>query len=368
MKKLQLLILLILLSFASYSQTYQNGWGLGFGVSSPRMFGDVASEFFDFGAHVSLNRYFDQFSSLRVKLDYLNFTSSRVVTPTPPSTKSYNIGFDYLYGISVCYPVKIYVGTGISLLFFKVKNAQSPAENGNVNGELGINFIGGAKYSIGTDWDLHVEFAFHQTSTDRYDGVYAANGGLFGGTLDSYVTSELGFIYYFQRGPATNFCDLPQGITNVYNQAPATVVDYEKIRAMIDTSKADLIAKTDKKLDDLLGAKSEKNAPCGAALVGINFNVNKAEIKPENYAILAQDASVLLANPDMKVEISGYADIDGAEKANIRLSERRAESVKNYLVAKGVEPSRLIVKAYGESFPISENKFYNRRVDFKLIK
>jgi outer membrane protein OmpA-like peptidoglycan-associated protein len=332
------------------------------------MFGDVSSEFFDIGAHVSLNRYFDQFSSLRVKLDYLNFTSSSIIYPTAPSTKSYNIGFDYLYGISVCYPVKLYVGTGLSLLFFNVKHAQAPAVSGNFAGELGINFIGGAKYSIGTDWDLHVEFAIHQTSTDRYDGVYAANGGIFGGTLDSYITSELGFIYYFQRGPATNFCDLPQGITNVYNQAPATVVDYDKIRGMIDTSKADLIAKTDKKFEDLLGAKNDKNTPSGAALVGINFSVNRAEIKPENYAILAQDVSVLLSNPDMKVEISGYADVDGTDEANIILSEKRAESVKNYLVAKGVDPSRLIVKGYGEGFPISENKFYNRRVDFKLIK
>ena len=368
MKKLQLLILLVLLSSASFSQTYLNGWGIGFGVSSPRMFGDVSSEYFNFGGHLSINRYFDQFSSVRVKLDYLSFTSSSVISTSAPSTKSYNIGFDYLYGISVCYPVKIYLGTGVSLLVFNVKHAQAPARNGLQSGEIGINFIGGAKYSINREWDLHAEFAFHQTSTDRFDGVYAANGGLFGGTLDSYITSELGFIYYFQRGPETNFCDLPQGITNVYNQAPATVVDYDKIRCMIDTSKADLIAKTDKRIGDLLGARNEKNTPCGAVLIGINFSVDKAEIKPENYSILAQDASVLISNPDMKVEIAGYADIDGTDEANIILSEKRAESVKNYLVAKGVDPSRLIAKGYGEGFPISENKFFNRRVDFKLIK
>jgi outer membrane protein OmpA-like peptidoglycan-associated protein len=368
MKKLQLMILLILLASTSFSQTYENGWGIGFGASSPRMFGDVSSEKFNFGGHLSINRYFDQFSSLRVKLDYLSFTSSKIISPTAPSTRSVNLGFDYLYGISVCYPVKIYLGAGASLLFFNVKHAQAPAKDGNVAGELGINFIGGAKYSIGTDWDLHVEFAFHQTSTDRFDGVYAANGGLFGGTLDSYITSELGFIYYFQRGHATNFCDLPQGITNVYNQAPASTVDYDRIRGMIDASKADILAKTDKRFDDLAGAKNTNATPCGDALVGINFDFNKSEINPENYAILARDVSILLSNPDVKVEIGGYTDIDGTEDYNVRLSDRRAESVKNYLVAKGVDASRLTTKGYGEDSQIQENKYYNRRVDFKLIK
>lgn len=368
MKKLQLLVLLALLTTASFSQTYENSWGIGFGLTSPRMFGDVSSEFFDFGAHLSINRSFDQFSTLRVKLDYLNFTSSSVISPTAPSTRSYNIGLDYLYGISVCYPVNIYLGAGASFLFFNVKNSQAPAKNGNFAGEMAINFIGGAKYSIGTDWDLHVEFALHQTSTDRYDGVYAANGGIFGGTLDSYLTSELGFIYYFDRGRATNFCDLPKGITNIYNQSPASTVDYDRIRGMIDASKADILAKTDKRFDELAGAKNTITTPCGDALVGINFDFNKSEIKPENYAILAQDASILLSNPDMKVEVGGYTDIDGTENYNAHLSDRRAESVKNYLVAKGVDASRLTTKGYGEDSQIQESKYYNRRVEFKVIK
>lgn len=366
MKKVQLFVVFMFLSTTLFSQTYENGWALGFGASSPRMFGDVSSEYFNFGAHLSLNRDFDQFSTVRIKLDYLNFTSSSAISLSAPSTKSYDLGVDYLYGVSVCYPVKIYFGAGLSVLLFDVKNSQAPMKDGNIFGEIAINFIGGAKYSIGNDWDLNAEFAFHQTSTDRFDGVYAANGGLFGGSLDSYLTSEVGLIYYFDRGAATKFCDPPIGITNVYNQASASTIDYNKIQGMIDTSKAAMIAESNKKFEELMNSKNSN--VCGAVLIGINFDVNKSTIKPENYGILAQDASILISNPDMKVEISGYADIDGTDEANITLSNNRANSVKSYLVAKGVHESKLVTKAYGEGFPISENKFYNRRVEFKLIK
>ncbi len=375
MKKLQILAAFIILSSMVFSQTYKDGWGIGFGLTSPRMFGDVYSEFFNFGGHVSIQKDLDEVNTLRFKVDYLDFTSGTANTGLAkgPSTTALSFGFDYLFAFSVCHPVKLYLGTGFGFLQYTLKDAVKPLTDESKFGELSFNFFAGGKYAISREWDLKGEIAMHQISTDRFDGVYGTNGGLFGGTLDSYLSAEAGLIYYFERGAETKYCDAPGGVTNVINQAAAAsaAVDYDRIQRMIDASKTAPVAVDYNKISDMLDAKLGKAAavaPGEAVLVGINFDVNSASIKAENYAILAQDAAVLLSHPDIKVEVAGYTDKDGAEKANLTLSSKRATNVKNYLVAKGVDAARLTVKGYGESSPVSDEKAYNRRVEFKLSK
>jgi len=78
-------------------------------------------------------------------------------------------------------------------------------------------------------------------------------------------------------------------------------------------------------------------------------------------------------NPDAKIIIHGYTDLQGDEDYNIILSRKRAEFVKNYLVAKGINPSNIVIKAHGEANQISidlnpETRKYNRRVEFEVLK
>lgn len=105
----------------------------------------------------------------------------------------------------------------------------------------------------------------------------------------------------------------------------------------------------------------------------ILFDTNKATIKSSSEKILAELGEALKSAPDFKVMIIGHTDGDGKEADNQKLSEKRAESVKNYLVSKfDIDSSRLQTSGKGASQPLADNKTEdgkakNRRVEFKKI-
>ncbi|RMG83714.1 MAG: OmpA family protein, partial [Bacteroidetes bacterium] len=87
---------------------------------------------------------------------------------------------------------------------------------------------------------------------------------------------------------------------------------------------------------------------------------------------------ILVENPKIIVEISSHTDSKGDDEYNMKLSQRRAESVVNYLIKKGIEKERLHAKGYGETKPIAPNvnpdgsdnpegRAKNRRTEFKII-
>lgn len=103
-------------------------------------------------------------------------------------------------------------------------------------------------------------------------------------------------------------------------------------------------------------------------LRGVNFDFDKATIRPDAMAILDQAASTLKDAGEVQVSIDGYTDSVGSEDYNQRLSERRAEAVRAYLEQHGVAASRLTVRGFGESNPVASNataegRAQNRRVE-----
>lgn len=105
----------------------------------------------------------------------------------------------------------------------------------------------------------------------------------------------------------------------------------------------------------------------------IKFDVNKAVLKPESIYTIKQVKDYMDKNPSVKLEINGHTDIDGTADANLKLSQQRADAVKNQLVSMGIDAAKLTTKGYGSTQPIDKNttveaKANNRRVEFIIVK
>lgn len=106
----------------------------------------------------------------------------------------------------------------------------------------------------------------------------------------------------------------------------------------------------------------------------IHFEFNKANIRPISFPILDDVVELLNKNPNIKkVEVGGHCDGIGGVDYNLRLSQKRAQSVVNYLVGKGIAADRLVPKGYGKGNPIADNnttegRAKNRRVEFTVLE
>jgi outer membrane protein OmpA-like peptidoglycan-associated protein len=103
-------------------------------------------------------------------------------------------------------------------------------------------------------------------------------------------------------------------------------------------------------------------------LQGVNFVVNRAQLTTNAKKVLDLVAQSLNASPEVTFEIQGHASSDGSDAYNLALSERRAASVRAYLISKGVDAGRMTSKGYGETMPIADNatlegRNENRRVE-----
>jgi outer membrane protein OmpA-like peptidoglycan-associated protein len=113
----------------------------------------------------------------------------------------------------------------------------------------------------------------------------------------------------------------------------------------------------------------------GASIVleGITFATGKADITPESEEVLNEVLSTLNVYPDMEVEVRGYTDNTGSRSTNMRLSQRRADSVRDWLIERGIDPTRITAKGFGPENPIAPNntpdgRAKNRRIEFVRMK
>lgn len=120
---------------------------------------------------------------------------------------------------------------------------------------------------------------------------------------------------------------------------------------------------------------SLNSAPEGTTftLHNVYFNRSKYDLLAESFSELDTLAKFMIENPAMEIEISGHTDSQGDNFDNKKLSENRANAVKEYLVSKKIDPSRIQCKGYGETKPIASNdteetRKLNRRVEFVILK
>lgn len=107
-------------------------------------------------------------------------------------------------------------------------------------------------------------------------------------------------------------------------------------------------------------------------LQGVTFEPTMATLLPESYAVLNKVAEILAANPGVRVSVEGYTDNKGPAMANRKLSQQRAESVRNYLISKGVAAENVTARGFGPAKPVADNgseagRAQNRRVELRQV-
>jgi outer membrane protein OmpA-like peptidoglycan-associated protein len=107
------------------------------------------------------------------------------------------------------------------------------------------------------------------------------------------------------------------------------------------------------------------------ALADFNFSQGQYEIEYESYGALSKLAVLMHTNPNMYLRIEGFASSEGTESYNLSLSAKRAKSVQNFFIERGIERSRLVMDFYGEESPLNSNftekeRAENRRVEFDI--
>jgi len=113
--------------------------------------------------------------------------------------------------------------------------------------------------------------------------------------------------------------------------------------------------------------------PQKLVLEGVNFDFDKATLRQEDIGSLDNDVATLKTWGDVDIEVAGHTDSMGSDAYNMKLSQQRADAVRNFLISRGVSADRLTAKGYGESQPVADNateegRFKNRRVELAPLK
>lgn len=113
-------------------------------------------------------------------------------------------------------------------------------------------------------------------------------------------------------------------------------------------------------------------APKSFVLDNCTFETGKAELKPEAYTVLDELVEYLKRKDDERIEVGGHTDDVGKADANMILSQNRANTVRAYLLMKGIAPERVTAQGYGLTQPVAENdtaegRALNRRTEVKIL-
>ncbi|MGZ8136822.1 MAG: OmpA family protein [Methylococcaceae bacterium] len=235
-------------------------------------------------------------------------------------------------------------------------NTSHSANIPGFSGGSGITFIGEA--GAGLTYELHDNFLIRSDVRYRYNNNF--NAQLQPGTDEFHdMTVNLGFVIPFGPKPTAAQYEAPAPVP------VAPVVDCSTLDDDVDGVNNCL----DKCPGTMSGSKVDfEGCPVSLELKGVNFKYDSAELTIEAMAILDTVAQNLIAYPEKDdLEVRGHTSSEGSDSYNMKLSQRRSQSVVDYLSMKGVS-NRLTARGYGENQPIADNtteegRSQNRRVE-----
>jgi len=356
-------------TFAQSRHLATDSWAFGFGFTYPRYISinDAvvqSSEFY--GGHLTIQKNVSEHVGIRFRTSYNHVEATYQVAPKAGEVVTNNMitgDFVFLYYIAPCEPWSPYILAGSGINYYRPVNTLAPHLDNEYTTD-GQYIIGaGSEIRVGDNWRVKLEVAYNMVWSSNIDGNPGPSNGLIGGTAnDSWVNADVGLLYYFSKGEPSKICQLYTGIAEVdYNQVEDIVRRYQTEPTEIDYNR----------IEDIVKRYSQRAVEDNWTLLGVNFDFNKATLRPEAYPILDNAAEILLTHPDVSVEIYGHTDQVGSDKYNFKLSLQRAESVKKYLIAKGVDAGRLNTAGKGKRELLFNEKdptsrFYNRRIEIRV--
>lgn len=154
---------------------------------------------------------------------------------------------------------------------------------------------------------------------------------------------------------------------------PCGAIYTVKVKSYDDTVTLNRIEIPQATTDQELSFTLKYQLPKTYTLKDVNFQTGSSILKPSSYNSLDELAELLTNKKSLKIELAGYTDSQGDDASNLKLSQARADAVKNYLVKKGISASRLVAKGYGETKPIADNstdegRKKNRRTEVVILE
>ena len=374
---------------ASYSTSTGGGGGVRAGwffMKNFELAADVSSSFDNsensgfpgltvVPVHVRLQYYFPMKDALSFMVG-AGYTYEKFSTQ---DTSANDNGFGFTLGFRTVIDERLY-----AMLSYTGDYSSSPANKGsgytssyNQGLEIGFGFLLGNKRKEAPPPEPPPPAAAAAAAVvaapvdDDHDGVV--------NTADMCADTPVGEPVDQYGCSASQRDDDKDGVKNATDKCPNTPpgepVDMNGCSAsQRDTDGDGVTDDKDKCAGTPAGTKVDETGCPAAPLIleGVKFETNKAILTAGSSVTLDKVASTLMAHPTEKIEIEGYTDNSGTSDYNHQLSLKRAETVKAYLVSKGVAADRLTTKGFGEENPLvpntsAANKQENRRVEIKVI-
>lgn len=353
MKKILITLVLAAAVSMAFAQepVASDSWAVGLGLGYPRFASiNIDAENINYAAYLSIQRNFSERVGLRIKAGFSHMEGSYTDGSAMLISQSTNLitaDLDFLFYPVPCDKVSPYVFGGAGGSYKMISNPQTVIPDENAGGAQ-LNIGAGVDFALAQDLNLVAEFGYHITDGSSLEGTIVPGEV---NAQDSYLAFTIGVNYIFGKGEASELCARcgeGGGMTSA-----------EKDRMRYNSKVIDRY---------ILSIANDK-----LVLVGVNFAFDESALLPESYAVLDKAVKLMKDKPEMKVEVSGYTDFVGSSDYNINLSMERANTVRDYMISKGIQEKRLTIVSSGQNNSAYDNKTVegremNRKVILRIVK
>ena len=344
------------------AQTSERPWGADLNLNFREYDGDFGSQFFKFednNAQVGLgiSRYMNSWLDLRAfgnygKSDYQGTNAVPASISNRLQLTAFNLGLQGQFKLNNGWILKEdaligpYLGLGVAYWNSKNESMVNPSTESSIS----IPMSAGIKFNIHPRVNLFAQTAYNAVFSDKIDGYEQAGN-------DNLMQYSVGVSFNFGKGKSSSSIkdEDKDGVADDIDRCPGT-----KRGAKVDKFGCEILS-------------LEANDMIKGIINNILFETNSANLKGSSKTELDKLVVVLNKYTNGILIIEGHTDNTGDADYNLTLSTKRAQSVKSYLISKGISEDRLIAKGYGQTLPVASNdteagRKQNRRVELILTK